>query len=483
MAEGLDVEIEAGGAGGEAVADEAAPGGAPPTEPANVIASDDYVGNVSVGVHESVNTLLVVEWTQTEAADETWLDFSFEEGKVMQSRPKPGELGPHEDVVLGVPETTDVAVRVVSSKDGVEYVSSDYQGTTGPLPSRMPRPEVLGYDPERASPERFLFGSVEDSAGGRYAGYYASTFWLYIMDRKGRVVWYYADPASNATSSFQRVARDGEYLWIERRRFNGEGAPSVLKTTLDARYSEEIPVPGLSDCIDVTDDGSLLYDVNGELREMTPDRSVRTLFSCRDHFGPNFFCYSNTVNYDASSDTVFLSFPYQNTVVQIERQAGRPVAQFGSARGSWSFAAPSTSPPEAWAFSFQHFPNLSPAGTLMVSTHSPGCRSDSTPGPQRHAFVEFEVDRANRELVERWRYVSGAEWPRAKGMAIRLSNGNTLANYGTGGVIREITPDKRTVFHVKFDVSQGSDFYNKMVGHNVLIDDLYALNGGGPAGG
>jgi hypothetical protein len=31
---------------------------------------------------------------------------------------------------------------------------------------------------------------------------------------------------------------------------------------------------------------------------------------------------------------------------------------------------------------------------------------------------------------------------------------------------------------VKFDSEQGSDFFNKMVGHNVLIDDLYALNGG-----
>ena len=38
-------------------------------------------------------------------------------------------------------------------------------------------------------------------------------------------------------------------------------------------------------------------------------------------------------------------------------------------------------------------------------------------------------------------------------MAIRLPNGNTLGNYGTGGAIREITPDKQTVFHVKFDVA------------------------------
>ena len=68
-----------------------------------------------------------------------------------------------------------------------------------------------------------------------------------------------------------------------------------------------------------------------------------------------------------------------------------------------------------------------------------------------------------------------------KGMAQRVpGGGNVLANYGTGGVIREITPDKRTAFHVKFDSTRGNDFFNKMVGHNVLIDDLYALNGGGP---
>jgi len=61
-----------------------------------------------------------------------------------------------------------------------------------------------------------------------------------------------------------------------------------------------------------------------------------------------------------------------------------------------------------------------------------------------------------------------------------LTNGNTLANYGTGGTIRELTPDKRTAFHVKFDTPGANDFYNRMVGHNVLIDDLYAMNGGGP---
>jgi hypothetical protein len=65
-------------------------------------------------------------------------------------------------------------------------------------------------------------------------------------------------------------------------------------------------------------------------------------------------------------------------------------------------------------------------------------------------------------------------------MAIRLANGNTLGNYGTGGVIREVTPDKQLAFHVKWDAEGGNDAYNKMVGHNEFIDDLYSLNVGGP---
>ena len=43
-----------------------------------------------------------------------------------------------------------------------------------------------------------------------------------------------------------------------------------------------------------------------------------------------------------------------------------------------------------------------------------------------------------------------------------------------------MTPDKKTVFYVKFDLSSSNDYFNKLVGHNFLTDDLYAINGGGP---
>ncbi|HEY3497993.1 MAG TPA: hypothetical protein VGK73_25010 [Polyangiaceae bacterium] len=439
--------------------------------------SDEYAGDVTIAVHERVRTVLEVEWTQQLAAERSWLEFSFE-GETLRSRPRVPELGPQRDVVLGVPAETEVSVRVVSEVGGVVTASSEYRATTGALPAGLPKPTLFASDPGRASPEHFMLGSVEDSRGGKEGGYYFRTFYLYLMDRKGRIVWYYADPSTSATSSFQRVARDGEYLWIEKRAYAGGLAESVVKMTLDQRYFEEIPVPGLSDCIDVTDDGALLYDVDGELFERSASGTTRSIWSCRARFGRAFRCYTNTVNWYSGEDTVLMSFPYENTVVEISRQTGALVGQYGSARGSYAFAPPLEAPPAAWALSFQHFPNRTPEGTLLVSTHAPGCAHEPVPGPYRHGFVEFDIDRATRTLTERFRYTKGPEWPSAKGMAIRVSNGNTLVNYGTGGVIREVTPEGRTVFGVKFDVPEGNDFFNKMVGHNVLLDDLYALNGG-----
>ncbi len=191
--------------------------------------------------------------------------------------------------------------------------------------------------------------------------------------------------------------------------------------TLDRQYMQMISVAGLADAIDVTDDGSLLYDANNELREMNKAGTIRTIWSCRTAFGASFNCYSNTVNWSAADDTVLMSFPEPNTVAQINRQTGALVATYGDRTGSYTFS------PTTWSFEFQHFPNITAAGTLILSTHLSAYPHRSPAGPMHHAFVEFEIDRTNRRLVEKWSYTQGTEWTWAKGMAIRLPNGNTLA--------------------------------------------------------
>src|SRR6185295_10816611 len=147
------------------------------------------------------------------------------------------------------PGSTATTVRIVSRMGGVDYKTKDYPGMTGTIPSGMPKPTVSMYDATLASPDRWMFGAVENSRGGcnNTSCYYTYLFWVYIMDRQGRIVWYYADATGNPTSSFQRIARDGEYIWIEKRPFSNGGTRSVLKMTLDRQFMTTVPVPNLSD--------------------------------------------------------------------------------------------------------------------------------------------------------------------------------------------------------------------------------------------
>jgi hypothetical protein len=478
-----------GGAGvGAEAGSGAAGGGTAGTSAGGAGSGDSYVSNVAVAVHEEVNTVLVVTWQQTMAADTTQLEFSFEAGNVMRSRAKPGAVGMHTDVVLGAPASTPVTIRIVSRVANVDYATRDYMGTTAALPTGLPVPTVTMYDAMRASPHRWLFGAVEKSAAScpttasacncnGPSCYNRGVFWTYIMDRKGRMVWYYSDAASNATSSFQRIARDGEYIWIEKRPYGRSGAHAVLRMTLDHEHFEQIDIPDLADSIDVTTDGYVLYNSEGsnwQLKERNIETGqTRNIWSCPAAFGSGFACYSNTVNWDPTTNTIMTSFPDENTVAEIDR-SGTLVATYGDRAGGYTLS------PSNYTFEFQHFPNLSPSGTLMLSSHEPGHNDTYMPTAGDHQFQEWTIDRTARTLTLLWSYNAGPEWAMYKGMAIKLANGNVLANYGSGGVIREITQDKTTVFHVKFDAPITDDFYNHFVGNNVLIDDLYALNGGFP---
>jgi len=467
-----------GGSGGVSSSDAGAAAGA---GGAVVVAGDDFVSDVKIAVHPQTTTILVVTWTQLKAADSTALDFSFTGAGTMTSHGKPGATGAHQDVVLGAPEKTEVTLHIVSRSGGVDYKTKDYKGTTGALPSGFPRPQLVSYDATLASPERWLLGSVENSTGGcgDLSCYYDGLFWIFIMDRQARIVWYWADPAANASSAYPRVARDGEYLVFDKAGVASlrSGATGVVKMTLDRTYYQTSTINRVNDAIDVTPEGGVLYDNDGDLHEYSKQGTDRLIWSCRKQF-PNFSgmldCYSNTVNWVPADDTVLLSFPYVSTVVEVSRKTGMLVGQYGNAPGSYAFS------PAPWKFQFQHSPTITAQGTLLVSTHLPDYAEEAPPGPMHHAFEEFEINRTTKTLTRKWMYSEGAEWPAFKGYNLRLANGNTLVNYGSGGVIREVTADKRNAFQVKFDVPTGDDYDNKLVGNTVLVSDLYSLNGGGP---
>jgi hypothetical protein len=428
--------------------------------------SDTDVGpatDVSVAIHDTVQTILVVTWDQEYATDEAWLRFTFENDEWYESPPKSGEAGAHEELILGVPQNTKVTFHVVTKSGDEEVESPAYEATTGDLPSTFPYKTINIYRPDLASPNRWMLGVAD---GG---GYYHGPFFVFIMDRQGRIVWYHADIADNPIIGFPRVSKDGRYIFFSNRTpwSENEGfEPSVVKMTLDSKFFERVHLP-LSDNADMTADGSILFNTgifdysDSWLMESLPNGTLREVWSCSAVFGDD--CYSNTVNWNPLDDTVLLSYPYPNTVVEIDRATGELVAMYGEEPGSYTFD------PDIWGFDFQHFPNITPEGTLMVSTHIPDFG--------KHAFMEFEIDRDNEVLMEKWTYREGDEWADAMGEAHRVptGDGNILANYGSAGIIKEITPDKEIAWKVTFFGLDEHGTMEVMVGHCTLLDDLYAL--------
>lgn len=420
------------------------------------------VSRVSITVDAAVATILRVGWSQDAAAD-GWLEFDLGDGEWRTSPVTARDPGDHEEVILGAPAETDVQIRVVTDNLGERYTSPIGQGRTGALPEGMIEPTLDTWVPELLGPEEFVLGSVDPNGGEEYVG----PFWLFIANRAGRVVWY--REIGGWVTLFPRPSRDRTHIaWERHSLLDATGELSVLeRATLDGRWTEEISLPGLGWAWDEMDDGTILYDVargdeSATLEEVAPDGTTRTVWDCTawieqwaaDPDG----CYTNTVNWSPERDTVMWSTYWGDWIAEVDRASGEVLWHAGELDGGWTIDA------EA-GLDLQHYPNYSPDGTLVVSTHVPG-----EDGEQRAR--EFVVDDSTQELREIWSYGEGVDgYAKYSGEAVRLANGNTLINYGTGGEIREVDLDGTTVWSLKFGL-------DRTLGHTQLLDDLYELNRG-----
>lgn len=425
-------------------------------------------------VTKTVQTVLAVSWNQVTATDTVKLRFSFENDEWLESSAEPGIVGAHEIPVLGVPELTDVTIQILN-ESGNNQTACETTGRTGALPASMPRADIPVYNASLASSFRYMIGSVENTPG--QTTMYAGPFTLYIIDRAGRIVWYYLDQAWNPAMAYPRIAPDGSHFYVERSIRGGSNRPSVFRSTLDFRQFEEFETPGLNDAMDVTSDGTLVYNSEEWVIERQANGTERNIWNCTDWADAHAAgigwpaCYANSVVFNPLNDSIIVSYPYINTVVEISRQSGETIAQWGDASGSWVFD------PVTTGLDFEHGANITPEGTLLVSSHTPGSGQGDSPVP--HFFLEFELDSTNQIAAEIWRYGEGLnDWPRWKGEVYPVPGGNRLLNYGCQGVIREVTPNLDVAWEVKWDADFADDLINKMVGHNILIDDLYALNKG-----
>jgi hypothetical protein len=414
------------------------------------------VSDVAIEVHPEVETLLSVSWTQEVDASSAQVEYALD-GEPWRSTPaRAVPAGPASELLLGLPADAEVRVRFAQQIDGEDMVADEsWTGSTGSLPEDLPVPTLVAWDPELAAPEPYLLLTVGLS------DWYAGPWWLLILDRQARVVWYRALPVGE-TTVMSRVSADGTHVtWGEADWFETERSV-IQRSTLDDAWSETVPAPGMAYTYDELPDGTLAYDAWDDqwvgLRTLAPDGTRTEVWDClawlpedRERWN----CGTNTVLWSPARGTYTWSLYDLDTVLEVDPTRG--------VVGSWGDDG--LDPIDA-GLQLQHYPNWTAAGTLLLHTQDDGEK-------EVQWAREFAWDESTNALSEVWSYEADDRYADCSGEAVRLANGNTLINYGCGQAVREIAPDGITTW----ELNTGC-----LVGHQTLIADLYALNRG-PAGG
>ena len=420
--------------------------------------------DIEVEIHDEVNTVLVVTWPQDADAELSWIEYSFED-TTMSTPPVSRSAGEQTEVLLGIPELTEVSLQIFSESGGETTASEVVTAETGALPGDLPTPTLIEYDPALASPEGWALISI-DTAGPH--SWYYGPYYVVILDRLGRIVWYYY-LSDRRVAMYPHVALDGTHILFDESTayFSSSDDPVIRRMTLDFSYNETVEVERYTYAYTELEEGGFIrdwgYAGTYRLVEQSEDGELRTIWDCDDWLQQNYdgngICYTNTVNYSPVTNTVLWSLVYHDTVVEIDRDSGAVVRVMGKLSPTHQII------PATAMWDFQHYPNYTPDGTLLVSMHD-----DADPYEQRAR--EYVIDDEAGTISEIWSYGEGIdEYAYYSGEAYRLPNGNTLMNYGTGGAAREITPDKQVVWDIEFPA-----WY--LTGHMSLVEDLYALNEG-----
>ncbi len=429
----------------------------PPTTPP----TPDEPIVVTLALHPTIESLVTASWEQP--ADATArVEYSFDLGEWHASPDAHTPAGPAEVLLLGIPYALPVTVRVIPDvSTGV--ASPEVVITTGVMPP-LPLPLIVADDPTQQEPTgKWLLGSINNDQGGWAPGKY----WMFILDRKGRVVWAKRGINEDMTIYLQ-VSQDNDILWDQSTfwsEFDGGDGSKIHRMKLDGAETQVIDAPGMHHCFIEMPDRSIVWGSSTGfqtevLRKIAPDGTLSVVWECEpfyDSLGLDDWCHTNSITYNPATDRFLLSFPTDDTfVLEVDGTTGEEIRWFGHIPQSYAFDLPTS------AFQYQHGTTWTPEGTLLLSSHL-------SPSDDDALVREYIVDDATQTLTQIWAFGQGDGIDAANaGEAHRLPNGNTLHNTGTDPRVRELTPDGEVVWDVKWSG-------DRLLGRTIFLDDLYPL--------
>jgi hypothetical protein len=437
------------------------------------------IDSLEAELSSEVNTVVEISW-HSQLAGDAWVEFGLSEA-LGRSTPLLEHDGfDHRAELLGLPPHRTVYFEVFTDT-GDRLLSQRGEVVTAGLPPGLPELEPLLHDPSALSPEPYLLMSLLGEEP-----------WVVVSDRSGEILWYRSipkgqeralptsvafDPSTGGVivgrffMDFMMLATDENPEHSQAMRFDMAGEELSLHD-LGVAHHELLQLPDGSfatmgidrrpwydeargEDVQVMGDTLVLVDPDGQRREIfstwdwaEPEVHGRFYQVC-DETGD--WTHGNGLAYDPDSDSFLMSLGLMGTVLEIDRQSGRVLREFGP--GGWAVE-------EGMPFVYQHDPHWTEEGTLLMSS--------SVGQESRLMAIEYEVDEQAGALRELWSYGEHEGFISiAGGQALRMDNGNTLLNTGYGGLMVEVSPEGEPVWemitamgHVFASVSFFDDFYD-----------------------
>jgi len=372
----------------------------------------------------------------------------------------------HETLLLGLPSASEICYRVVPTEGPLSWPEPFRTVHTGNLPAAVPDLNVTIKDLDQVEEGFWL------AASGINPGL------VLIFDRDGEVVWYQpADVGYVSPQALPDPATNG-FMYNRFSKDFDDDVGSVLRLHPDGQLLEEIRTPLAHHSFARHEDGTtawLALDVRDHdewgtvvgdaLREVAPDGADRAVWSSWNDwevidplendggFYPQGidWTHGNFLAWDPARQSYTVSFRNVNTIVEVDRDGH-------ILRGVGDYADPVADEVEDLVH-YPHSAHWTDQGTLLFTT---------TPGDGKETWaVELAFDPETGEAERVWSWGEGEGfYARVLGEALRMDNGNTVVNFGSAGVVVELTPSGEVAWRLETPAGY-------FPGHLTYIRDIY----------
>jgi hypothetical protein len=410
-------------------------------------------------------TVVVLEF-DTDTKSSSYVEFSAN-GETMTT-PTDEAATHHKQVLLGMTPETDVAYKI--KVDGNDMCDGTI--TTGRLPATFPPFEVTVNEPDKYVEPYIMITFIQNPKV------------LAVIDRQGNVLWYmYADELEDwATKTFPKfhpgltddLAIIHATLWSEQKQlvYNLQAKEGDVGSILWTNWLKEplrAEVAPLSHhsfalnhetgtvtyiTLDVRDwfdpdEGKKVSVVGDAFMDLDSDGTKTELLNTWDqfevektiHWDVEFYpqghdwTHANAVNYFPDKNGFLFSFANTNTFMQWSYDSG-PGEVY-----TWSDWHPAKG---TLPFTYQHDPRWTTGDNISMT---------STPSDGITRGVIYHMDYDTNTYTQVWSHGDGEGYEPVYAFALgenhQLANGNRLINFGSGAVLREVTPDDEVVWELR----------------------------------